>query len=303
MILAKDHISVCICTYKRPQLLARLLNKLEYQRADGLFIFSVVIVDNDALESGRAAVLRSKAKSNYEINYDVEPERSISLARNRTIKNAKGNLIAFIDDDEFPDNVWLVNHYKTLVETKADGVLGPVKPHFDGKSPGWLEKSGLLTRPRLKTGDVIRNSLYTRTGNVLLRKRLFEEEGELFDPAYGRSGGGDTIFFERMMNKGKTFVWCNKACVYETVVPERQRAMYYIKRALSRGLVSARRTPVLSISTLKSLLAITIYTTALPICMVIGFHLFMKYLVKNCDHIGKILGYFGIKPVIDRPYQ
>lgn len=283
--------------------MARLLSKFDSQRTDGVFRFSVEVVDNDARESGKAAVLQAKDKTGYEINYDVEPERSISLARNRTIKNAKGNLIAFIDDDEFPDDAWLVNHYKTLIETKADGVIGPVKPHFDGTLPSWLEKSGLLTRPSLKTGDVIRNALYTRTGNVLLWKRLFEEETEWFDPAYGRSGGGDTIFFKRMMNKEKVFVWCNKACVYETVVPERLRATYYVKRALSRGLVSARQTSFISISTLKSLLAITIYTAALPICVIIGFPLFMKFLVKNCDHIGKILGYLGIKPVINRPYQ
>lgn len=297
-----NHICVCICTYKRPELLRRLLNKLEGQRTDGLFIFSAVVVDNDEKESGREAALNAKEKSKIEIEYYLEPERSISLARNKSVNNARGNLIAFIDDDEFPEDGWLISNYRTLLASRADGVLGPVKPHFEGEAPGWLVKSGLLQRKSFKTGEVIKHSRYTRTGNVLLWKKLFDEEGDSFDPVYGRSGGGDAVFFKRMMEKGKTFVWCNEACVYETVPLERQTKIYHVKRAFTRGVTEAWERPFLSSSTLRSVVAIVIYTFALPLLFLFGQHLFMRYLVKDCDHLAKILAHLGIRPVEERPY-
>jgi len=282
-------------------MLRRLLNTLGAQRTEGLFNYSAVVVDNDRQELGREPVLSVQAKSKYAIDYYIEPERSISLARNRSVRSANGNLIAFIDDDEFPDDNWLVNHYKTLLASGADGVLGPVKPHFKGKAPKWLVKSGLLERKRFKTSELIKDYRYTRTGNVLLWKELFEEKAGLFDPKYGTSGGGDAVFFKRMMEQGRTFAWCDEAVVYETVPIERQKKMYHVRRAFTRGMTSAWEAPFLSTGTVRSTVAIFIYTLFLPLAVVIGQHLFMKYLVKDCDHVSKLLAYIGIRFVKERP--
>lgn len=296
------HITICVCTFRRPRLLERLLQKVRELVTKGLFTYSVVIVDNDSEQSGRDVAARASADGRIDINYDVEPERSISLARNRSVRNAKGDLIAFIDDDEFPASDWLTNHLQTLRATGADGVLGPVEAHFEDKGPTWLVKSGLLERRRFKTGEVIKSYGDTRTGNVLLWKRLFDCDGGSFDPKYGRSGGGDAVFFKTMMEKGKTFVWCDEARVYETVPTEREKRAYYLKRAFTRGMTEAWATPFLSMGTLRSAVAVPMYTCALPICLLLGHHLFMRYLVKNCDHASKLLAYLGVKLVAERPY-
>jgi len=297
-----DHISVCICTYRRVEMLKRLLDRLELQETDNLFSYSAVVVDNDEEESGRQTVLNAQSQLKFHIEYHIEPERSISLARNRAVKSAGGRLIAFIDDDEFPEDDWLLKHYRTLLASEADGVLGPVKPDFSEMTPAWLVKSGLLERKTFRTGETITDWHHTRTGNVLLWKRLFLEEGGLFDPAYGKSGGGDAVFFKRMMEKGRTFVWCNEATVYETVPLERQRKSYYLKRAFTRGMTSAWEVPFLSLYTVRSAVAIVLYTSALPLSILFGQHVFMRYLVRDCDHVGKILRYFGITLVKERPY-
>jgi len=297
-----DHISICICTYKRPQLLFRLLNTLECLVTKDLFTFSVVVVDNDELQSGQNVIQKFSTRGNFEINYHFEPVRGISHARNRAVKNARGNLIAFIDDDEFPEKDWLINLFKTLKKENCDGVLGPVKPHFEGNTPSWIIKSKVLERDFFETGDVISDARYTRTGNVLLKQKLFSNIEQPFDINYGKTGGSDVIFFRNMMQEGCVFVWCNEAIVYETVVPERQTRVYHIKRSFTRGMTSARPGTLISFNTIKSILAVQIYTLFLPFLIILGHHLFMRYLLKDCDHLGKLLAYLGIRIVKERPY-
>jgi succinoglycan biosynthesis protein ExoM len=297
-----DHISICICTYRRPALLSRLIVTLKDQRTDGLFTYSAVVVDNDAGKSGREALEAAGEAAHMPIEYHIEPERSISLARNRSIDNAHGNMIAFIDDDEFPADDWLFQHFRMLKDSRASGVLGPVRAHFEAPAPSWLAKSGLLERREFVTGQRIAHSRYTRTGNVLLWRSVFTEPDDRFNPLYGRAGGGDAVFFKRMMKKGHVFVWCNEAVVYETVLPERQVKSYYIKRAFTRGMGEAQDTPLLSLRTLRSLVAVLLYALVMPFARLAGAHVFMRYLVKECDHLSLLLAQVGIRVVRERPY-
>jgi hypothetical protein len=132
---------------------------------------------------------------------------------------------------------------------------------------------------------------------------LFSNKEDRFDPLYGRTGGGDAVFFKRMMAKGRTFIWCNEAVVFETVPPERQKKTYYLKRAFTRGMTEAWDTPIISMSTFRSIAAILIYGLILPFTLLLGQHVFMKFLVKECDHLSKILAHLGIILVGERPYE
>src|ERR1700722_12982273 len=109
---AMKHIGVCVCTYKRPELLKRLLTELAGQQTRGLFTYSVAVVDNDRLRSAEAVVRDFAAASTVSVTYDVEPVQNICLARNRAIANASGDFIAFVDDDEFPEKQWLLQLYQ-----------------------------------------------------------------------------------------------------------------------------------------------------------------------------------------------
>src|SRR4030042_2253761 len=137
-MLEKPHICVCVCTYKRPLLLNRLLMALERQETDGLFDYSIIIVDNDRSESGRRTVEARAGKSDIAILYYLEPEQNIALARNKAIANSHGDLIAFIDDDEVPASWGLINHYRALALFDTAGVLGPVLPLYSAPPPKWI---------------------------------------------------------------------------------------------------------------------------------------------------------------------
>ena len=289
-----NHISVCICTFKRPHMLSNLLSKLQDQVTEDRFTYSAVVVDNDANKTALDTVTNWKNKSSIQIDYFCEPEQNIALARNKAVANAKGNFIAFIDDDEFPDKNWLINLFKTLNQYRCAGVLGPVKPYFETAPPEWIIKGKICERKSYPTGTILKKPDETRTGNVLFNKAICRNQEKPFNPEFGLTGGEDVDFFDRMMKRKLTFVWCNEAFVYEIVPPDRFKRTFYLKKALLRGEVNADKLSLFSIKSIKSVIAFIIYTISLPFFLLFGQHLFMKYLIKDCDHIGKILGFCGI---------
>jgi cellulose synthase/poly-beta-1,6-N-acetylglucosamine synthase-like glycosyltransferase len=278
-------------------MLRRLLEALAAQDDDGSFAAEIVVVDNDSDRSAEATVRDVRNRTGIEIRYDCEPERNISLTRNRALRHATGNLIAFIDDDECPVRDWLVQLYRTLRTHGTDGVLGPVLPEFPSDAPAWLQKGRFFHRRRLATGTRISVG-DGRTGNLLLRRSIFLAGDDWFNPAFGRTGGEDSDFFRRLFSLGYTFVWCDEAVVHETVPPERWRPSYHIKRLLrsgtqdgewmragqlpSRGLI-ARNTAILGACAMLA-----------PFSLLFGKRISTTVLQKLAYCGGVITGYYGM---------
>src|SRR5687768_11176225 len=84
----KEHISICICTYKRPVPLRRLLQSLASQDISKDICISFVIVDNDSAETARHAVA-SLGELGVPIQFAVEPEKGFPSARNRAVTLSK----------------------------------------------------------------------------------------------------------------------------------------------------------------------------------------------------------------------
>jgi glycosyltransferase involved in cell wall biosynthesis len=296
MTAEMKHISVCICTYKRPALLTRLLAELARQDTGGLFTYSIVVVDNDHSLSGKAVVSRFAADSPIAARYVVEPRQNIALARNRAVANADGDFVAFIDDDEFPTRRWLLTLLEACNRYDVDGVLGPVKPHFDEAPPKWILRGNFYERRTYPTGFVI-DWKKGRTGNVLVKRRLFDVGGQPFNPEF--LTGEDQDFFSRMIDKGHVFIWCNEAVAYEAVPPTRWKRVFMLRRALLSGGISVVHPTFGALDILKSVVAVPAYTAALPFALVAGQHRFMTCLIKLLDHTGKLLALLGIRPIKD----
>jgi glycosyltransferase involved in cell wall biosynthesis len=292
------HVTVCVCTFRRPELLKRLLDELARQETGGTFTYSVVVADNDRSQSARRTVEEFVASSPLRVVYCVEPEQNIARARNKTLEQAQGDYVAFIDDDEYPCRDWLANLIKIASARGVDGVLGPVKPHFETPPPPWAVKGGFFERPTHETGCRI-DLKEARTGNVLLNRRMLDGLNEIFRPQFG-TGGEDVDFFARMMEQGRVFVWCNEAPVFESVPAARCRRSYLLRRALLRGRNTAKNPSGRAGNILKSLFAVPLYALALPALLLGGQHVFLKYLIKLTDHTGRLLALVGLNPVRER---
>jgi succinoglycan biosynthesis protein ExoM len=299
------HISICICTFRRPDLLQRLFAALpRLDDGGGRLTFSCVVVDNDPSGSARATVEAFRASAGLDVVYAIEPERGFAAVRNRTLDLARGDCIAFIDDDEAPEPGWLVHLLDTLRSTGSDGVLGPVRPYFPTPPPAWVLRGRLCDRPAHPTGMAMPWDK-CRTGNVLF-KRAIVTGGIRFDPAFAR-GGEDVDFFRRACARGHRFVWCEEAAVYEVVPPERVTKAYFLRRALLQGAISlsyslgnggwAARARVGGVA----FTALVVYALALPALAAGGFHHVMKYLIKGAHHLGRLSALCGVQLVRERP--
>jgi hypothetical protein len=128
---------------------------------------------------------------------------------------------------------------------------------------------------------------------------LVREDGVRFNPDFA-TGGEDVDFFRRASRAGRTFIWCEDAPVYELVPEARLRRRYHLKRALLQGSVSLKYATehasvpgVLRVAA-KALAAILVYTFALPLLFLLGEHVGMKFLIKDCHHIGRLLAILGL---------
>jgi succinoglycan biosynthesis protein ExoM len=300
------HVTVCICTMLRPELLRRLLERVaKLQTYNGAFTLSCVVVDNDANGSARSVIARARSEYVLEVVDAVEPERNFALVRNRAVSLARGEFIAFIDDDEVPDSEWIFKLLETQSSTGADGVLGPVRPYFDVPPPKWIIRGGLCDRPVHPTGIQMHWS-QSRTGNVLIRSSVFAAGGLRFDTSYA-TGGEDVDFFKRAMAAGYRFVWCEEAPAYELVPPERCRKSYFLKRGMLQGRISLKYavdklTPAARLRIgLQSMAALLLYALIIPAMAMGGFHRVMKYLIKGSHHLGRGCAVLGIDLIRQRP--
>ena len=288
------HITVCVCTYKRPLLLERLLQELDNQDTENLFTYSIVVAENDRSQSARPVVMKFAAASKIPVKYCLEPVQNIALARNRAIENATGDFVAFIDDDEYPAKQWLLFLFKACDMHGVDGVLGPVMPLFGYGVPRWIVEGRFYDRPRYPTGVRLDWS-QTRTGNVLLKSHLFAGDAQPFRAQCLE--GSDQEFFKRMMQMGRVFTWYDEAVVHEVVPPQRWTRSFLIRQALFRGIFSVRNHgfPLPLIAT--SAIAVPAYALALPLSLLLGQATFMSYVYRLSYHAGRLLALLGINPI------
>jgi hypothetical protein len=89
--------------------------------------------------------------------------------------------------------------------------------------------------------------------------------------------------------------------VYEEVPPSRWKRRFLLHRALLRGKNSSRHSKDRFRNLAKSVLAVPVYSLALPVLFVAGQKHFMKYLVKLANHVGRLMAVVRLTIVHERP--
>lgn len=235
-----DSVSICVCTFRRVHLLDVLLRALMLQRLDDTSpLPEIVVVDNDPQHSAKDLLTSWQDRVPGRLVFLHEPTPNISLARNAAIAATRGKWIAFIDDDEEPRSDWLAQLMATQRATDAGAVFAPVVPRYSDAVAPWLIAGGFFDRRRFTTGAPI-DEKDARTGNVLISAAALKSLPGPFDPAFGRSGGEDSLLFRALLARGCRFVWCDAADVSEEVPAERANGRWLLQRSFRTGQIWMR---------------------------------------------------------------
>ena len=243
---ASELLLVGICTYLRPNMLTQLLQACaELEPIPGLR-FGILIVDNDAAGSARPAIEAARSKLRIPVQYVVEGERGIAVARNRVIEEALAagaDYLALIDDDEIMRPDWLQKLYAKMQASNADAVGAEVFWNLPPDAPAWAH--ALPTSPkyeelygRFKKSRKQRS--YPSTNNVLIKARVFRELGMRFDVRYGLAAGEDFDFFIRAKNAGAAYDFAPEAAILEHVPPSRMTLRWRFSRWVNFSSVNVK---------------------------------------------------------------
>ena len=230
--MTKPLISVCICTFRRSSVCETIASIVAQQTIDALS-FEIVVADNDLEPSAREYIETMQSQyPEVEIKYVHAPSRNISIARNACLETARGDWIAFIDDDEVASETWLQTHYNTATKGDLDVCIGPVLAMYPESTPAWIKSNnyhtvGISNRHPVTTGHA-GNSFFQRTHPAIQDLR--------FSEARGRTGGEDTQFFHECYLAGAKLGEAPDAVAYEPVRENRLSLNWLVKNKFRSGI-------------------------------------------------------------------
>jgi len=186
-------VSAAICSYNRARFVIKAVDSIFNQDFDKSQ-FEVIVVDNNSTDNVLELLAAYKEQHpSYNFRYFTETNQGVAFARTRCAKEAKGEYIAFLDDDSIAQPGWLqgiVSFFDGDPEVYSVG--GKITPYFLTGIPDWFSKYfwGLVGSfdqgPRVKrlTGE-----RYPCGANMAFRNEAFQKIG-YFNTALGRSGKG-----------------------------------------------------------------------------------------------------------------
>lgn len=194
-----DLVSVVIPTYKRSDSLVRTINSVLNQTYRNI---EVIVVNDNQVGDEYSLELYKKMQlyaSDERVTL-VEQEKHINgaAARNAGIKVAKGEYLAFLDDDDYWDSKKIEHQIKVLKNLDESwGAVGCMSIHVKGDKPFYVSlphKDGQIFN------EIMQRTIGLGTGSLLMRRKAVDDTG-YFDESLSRHQ--DIQFFGYFSNKYK----------------------------------------------------------------------------------------------------
>jgi cellulose synthase/poly-beta-1,6-N-acetylglucosamine synthase-like glycosyltransferase len=220
-------ISAVICTFNRHDLLLEAIMSIELQDLPA-HDYELIIVDNSDDLAAREQ-FRDGLQITCAHRYIDEARPGLSRARNIGIQAARGELVAFLDDDAKACTGWLRHIIKAFAKHEEAGVVGgPVRPIWAARPPAWLTpqlQSFLTVIDRGDEARLLAEEEWLSGTNIAFRTRAVTEAG-LFPENLGRIrslllSNEELLVTKRIRDLGYTVLYDPKVEMHHRVHPER----------------------------------------------------------------------------------
>ena len=243
------NISVIVCTYNRCRSLSKALDSVAASVLPASSVWEVLVVDNNSDDQTRDVVMTFCQRFPGRFRYLYEPKPGKSYALNSAIREAEGDVLAFMDDDVTVESTWLQNLTASLESEAWAGAGGRILPARAFSPPPWLSLGG----PYGMGGILALFDLGTAPGqltdppfgtNMSFRRAMFQKHG-VFRTDMGPCPGSeirneDTEFGRRLLAAGERLRYEPSAVVYHSVPEKRLKKDYFLAFWFDHGRASIR---------------------------------------------------------------
>jgi glycosyltransferase involved in cell wall biosynthesis len=231
-------ISVILCTYNRFQSLLKALDSVAAQTLPESVEWEVLVVDNNSRDKTRDVVEDFCRRHPSHFRYLFEPQQGKSYALNAGIREAKGEILAFMDDDVTVDPRWLDNLTAPLRSGEWAGSGGRTISAQTFTPPDWLAPDGPYSMmgvvyAHFDLGDKPCELDQAPYGtNMAFSRGMFEKYGGFridLGPSPGNEiRGEDTEFGRRLMAAGERLRYEPSAVVYHSLPEGRVSKEFFL---------------------------------------------------------------------------
>jgi glycosyltransferase involved in cell wall biosynthesis len=233
-VKVRPRIIAAICTFNRLEPLAVLLEGLleNARRLGDRAALGAVVVDDSSDGNARPVVDRFAGEFELGVVYRFSGRQNIAAARNLAVEAAleRADWIVMTDDDCEPAPDWIEVLLDAQQRTSVDAVSGVLQRRVPPGSPRWLTEEPFL---RIGLWENVEDGAEVdsaATHNSLLSARWLREHPHVrFDPALGKTGGEDPVFYRCAHKAGLRIRYCARAVVYENEPPSRATLRFQLR--------------------------------------------------------------------------
>lgn len=239
--------SVIVCTRNRLDHLRRCLAGLEDQ-IDVAGRAEIVVVDNGSSDGTAPFLADWAALDPVRRRLVSVPDPGLSLARNRGVAAAAGDVVVFIDDDAVAPRGWLVAHLRCYdTDPTVDAVGGPVLLAWPDGRPDWVTPRLEHWWSALDCGEFAMPfpRPHGPYGTNMSARRSAVMDVGAFPVSLGRRGqslisGEEAALWEALWRRGGVIRYEPATLLLHAVVTERLSRRWILRRGVAQGRTNAR---------------------------------------------------------------
>jgi len=236
-------VSAVICSYNRARFVLKAVESIFSQDFDRN-AYEVIVVDNNSTDDTLAELEKFKqAHPGYNFSYYTEPNQGVAYTRNRCAREAKGELIIYLDDDSIASQGWIkntVDFFDAHPEVYSTG--GKITPYFLTSIPDWYSKYFFGLVGNFDQGSKVKRltgNRYPCGANMAFRKKVFDEIG-YFNTDLGRKGAGllaneEKDIYLRILERGHSVYYLPEVSVLHAVEGNKFDRNYVRRHSMGIG--------------------------------------------------------------------
>ncbi len=192
-------VTVIIPTYNREEVLC---NTIKYLLHQDFTEYEILVIDQTKNHTPETTRFLENVPSNVRIINHQPP--SLTAARNRGIREARGEIIIMVDDDVILKKDFISQHLKYYGDPNIVGVTGKVEleTHFKSKLPSFLKSEFLEWISHDKFQGMAETDAYRMAGGNSSFRKVWAFKAGLFDENFTGTAWGEDYDFSLRLKKG-----------------------------------------------------------------------------------------------------